>query len=96
VLVLAVSHHLLLGQRIPIEHMLSVIAAYARRVVFIEFMPLGLWNGRDAPPPVPDWYTPEWFRNAFAQQFELVHEERLDVNRLLFCGLVQSDDQHAM
>lgn len=88
VLALAVSHHLLLAQRIPVEHMLAVIGSYASRMVFVEFMPLGLWDGRKAP-PVPQWYTPEWFRRAFAAQFEWVHDERLETNRWLFCGRVR-------
>lgn len=94
VLVLAVTHHLLLTQRIPIEHMLRVIAGYARRMVFVEFMPLGLWDGHQAP-PVPGWYTAEWFRDAFARQFEWVHDERLEPNRWLFCGRVRPDESVA-
>jgi hypothetical protein len=85
VLALAVSHHLLLTQRIPVDHVFTLLQDYARRLVFIEFMPLGLWDGKTAP-PVPEWYTLAWFREAFGRHFELRHEERLEENRHLFCG----------
>lgn len=88
-LALAVSHHLLLSQAIPIDRMLSSIKTYANRIVFIEFMPLGLWNGTSGP-PVPPWYTLEWFRAEFVRKFRLLHEESLEQNRYLFCGEVSS------
>jgi hypothetical protein len=93
VLALAVTHHLLLTQRIPIERVLKIIAAYARRVVFVEFMPLGLWDGRTAP-PVPPWYTTEWFREAFAREFTIIQEERLEPNRHLFCGARRTSPEY--
>ncbi len=85
VLALAVTHHLLLSQGMPVERILQNIAGYARRVAFVEFMPLGLSDGRTAP-PVPDWYTLDWFREAFGREFKIVHEEVLAPNRILFCG----------
>ncbi len=65
VLALAVTHHLLLVQKIPVARILKTIGAYSRRLVFVEFMPLGLWDGRTAP-PVPAGYTIDWFRRNFA------------------------------
>lgn len=85
VLALAVSHHVLLTQRMPVERLLRSVAAYATSQVLVEFMPLGLWDGQKAP-PVPDWYTLEWFRAAFTKEFELWHEEPVEKNRHLFCG----------
>jgi hypothetical protein len=85
---LAVTHHLLLTQKIPIRPVLQTIAAHSRRLVFVEFMPLGLWDGRRAP-PIPDWYRLDWFREAFVREFDLVHEESLEENRILFCGTLR-------
>lgn len=90
VLALAVTHHLLLTHRLPIERVFGAIGCNARRFVLVEFMPLGLWDGRRGD-PVPPWYTLEWFRAAFVKQFELVLEERLEENRHLFCGEIRSD-----
>jgi hypothetical protein len=86
---LAVSHHVLLTQKVPVERMLRHLGAFATKSVFVEFMPLGLWNGQVAP-PVPDWYRLDWFREAFAREFTLWHEEPLEQNRHLFCGHVRN------
>jgi hypothetical protein len=82
---LAVTHHLLLTQQVPVARVLRSIAAFARDHVFIEFMPRGLWDGRRAP-PMPEWYTLDWFRAAFHREFEPWHEETVEENRHLFCG----------
>lgn len=88
VVALAVTHHLLLSQRMPVERVLKTIASYARRFVAVEFMPLGLWDGKQAP-PVPDWYSLDWFRAEFAREFEITHDEMLEPNRHLFCGRIR-------
>lgn len=88
VLCLAVSHHLLLTQRISVSRMLNSIALHSTRLVFVEFMPLGLWDGRNAP-PIPSWYNLDWFRTAFQAEFDLRHEEQLETNRYLFCGVLR-------
>lgn len=94
VLALAVTHHLLLTQQMPVERVLANIAGYARKIAFVEFMPLGLSDGRTAP-PVPAWYTLDWFREAFGQRFKILHEEMLEPNRHLFCGApFDADERH--
>lgn len=92
VVALAVTHHLLLTQRVPVERMLKTLASYAKRCVFVEFMPLGLWDGTKAP-PIPEWYNVDWFRAAFAREFILDHEESLEPNRYLFCGRVRAAEE---
>jgi len=90
VLALAVTHHLILTQKVPIKRMLRIIGSYASRMVFVEFMPLGLWDGKTAP-PIPAWYTLDWFRAEFSQEFDLRHEEQVETNRILFCGTVRQN-----
>jgi hypothetical protein len=58
---------------------------YSKRYVFIEFMPLGLWNGKSAP-PVPLWYNLDWHRNSFQNYFSIILEEKIEENRILFVG----------
>jgi hypothetical protein len=94
VIALAVTHHLLLTQGVPVEQVLRRIAAFAGRFVFVEFMPLGLWDGAKAP-PVPSWYNIEWFRAAFVREFDLWHEELLEPNRVLFCGRLRAPGRPA-
>lgn len=85
VVALAITHHLLLGQNLAIEHVLKIISAFSSRYVFIEFMPMGLYNGRFAP-PVPGWYSLVWFRNALQNEIQILLEEQLEDNRILFVG----------
>jgi len=85
VLVLAVTHHLILTQKISIDVIFQTISMYSKRYVFIEFMPLGLWDKKSAP-PVPSWYNISWFRNSFEKYFRLILEEKIEENRILLVG----------
>lgn len=85
VIALALLHHIVLGQRVRLDYALDKIGRYSRRFVFIEFMPLGLWDG-SRPPDVPAWYTSEWFEAAFSKRFRLLSKETLEPNRVLYFG----------
>jgi len=87
---LALTHHLLLTHGYELDHVFRSISAYARRYVFIEFMPRGLWP-TEATPQLPSWYTRDWFRQSFATHFEPVLEENLRENNVLFVGRVRPD-----
>lgn len=85
VLALAVTHHLILSHNFQIDLVFKTVAAYSKKYVFIEFMPLGLWDGKTAP-PVPPWYTIDWFRSSFEKYFNIILEEKVWENRVLFVG----------
>lgn len=85
VLALAITHHLILTQYISIKTIFQSIARFSNKYVLIEFMPLGLWNGKYAP-PVPEWYNEQWFEQHFNNHFELLQKEKLEANRILFVG----------
>jgi hypothetical protein len=85
VLALAVTHHLLLTGRMPIDTVFRSISSFSRKYVLVEFMPLGLHDGVSAP-PLPAWYNVDWFRNNFRAEFDLLREEVLEENRILFVG----------
>jgi hypothetical protein len=85
VLALAVTHHLILTRRISIDEIFKTILMYSKRYVFIEFMPMGLWDGKKTP-PIPSWYTIEWFRDSFENFFNIILEEKIEDNRILFVG----------
>jgi hypothetical protein len=87
VIALALTHHLILTQNFRLGHILDVIGKFAKLYVFIEFMPLGLHNGKTAP-PIPDWYNETWFEAEFTQRFELVDKKHLEENRVLFIGKI--------
>lgn len=85
VMALAVVHHLVLTQNIPIDQVFKTLSAYSKRYIFIEYMPLGLYNGKNIP-SVPTWYTQDWFRQAFEKYFKVLLVEKLEENRILFVG----------
>ena len=82
---LAVTHHAILTQSFNVDLVLRRIGDYSNRFVLVEFMPLGLWNGSQAP-QIPDWYNVEWFREKFKEQFTLLKEEQTEPNRIFFLG----------
>jgi hypothetical protein len=88
VVAFALTHHLLLAQNIQIDYILRTIGDHSRKLVGVEFMPMGLWDGLSGnpPPPVPEWYTREWFRANFTHHFFLLHEEHVEDNRIIFWG----------
>ncbi len=93
VIMLAVSHHLVLTQQIPIDFILQRLAKFTSKYVMIEFMPLGLYDP-DHPhysitPPV--WYNEEWFTQAFEKHFELVKRIQTEVNRIAFIGKIKTN-----
>ena len=88
VIALALTHHLILSQGYDLDEILRSISGYAKKYVFIEFMPLGLWIAGQKP-NVPAWYTSDWFRRSFANFFDLVLEEKLRENNILFVGKVR-------
>lgn len=85
VLALAVTHHLLLTGKMSIDSVFRILSTYTKRYLLVEFMPLGLYGGTTAP-PVPEWYTADWFRENFKEHYELILEEKLEINRILFVG----------
>jgi len=91
VIALAVTHHLILSQKYSIDSVLGALAGFSHAHVLVEFMPLGLHNGIGAP-PIPDWYTLEWFEAALNRTFEVVHKEALEENRVLYVARLHDAD----
>lgn len=87
VVALAVTHHLLLTQSIPIEYILKTMSKLTNKYIIIEFMPLGLYSGNiHNIQPVPSFYTLKWFRENFVQYFDLILDKELEINRHVFVG----------
>lgn len=84
---LAITHHLILTQKIPVETIFKQFNKLSEGYVITEFMPLGLYSPaskRNQDPPV--WYTEEWFKRAFENEYHLLYHEKLEDNRILFVG----------
>jgi len=96
VIALALTHHLLLSQNFRIDFVLERMSRYTKKYILIEFMPLGLWDGKSAP-PVPEWYTIDWFRDSLKLYFDIILEEQLEENRTLFFGkLLTNPDSNSI
>ncbi len=91
VIALAVTHHLSLTQGFTFDEIFNEIRKFSLHTVLIEFMPLGLYNGK-AVPNVPGWYSEEKFRISFERFFNLEQFEQLEENRILFYGTVAKND----
>jgi hypothetical protein len=83
---LALTHHLLLTQSMSISAVLERIGGFSKKYVLVEFMPCGLMGPDGTAPEIPSWYSTKWFRENFSAHFELIHEESLEKNRILFIG----------
>ena len=85
VLALALTHHLILSQNIALSALFNTLNDLTHQYILVEFMPLGLWNGYNAP-ALPDWYNLNWFRAHFEKHFTLISENQIETNRILFIG----------
>lgn len=61
VIALAVTHHLILTQKVKLDTIVELLYSYGKRYVIVEFMPLGLWSEGAINVEVPDWYNLDWF-----------------------------------
>ena len=86
VIALAMTHHLLLSQHMSAENMFDIFCRFTNRFIFVEFMPLGLWDGVHEPPPVPQWYTEEFFVKVMEKKFKILSRSQIGLNRILFVG----------
>lgn len=82
VIALALTHHLILSQHIAIDSFFDKIYRLTQRYFIVEFMPLGLWDGYQAP-PVPTWYTEDWFIEHLKRKFKILYKEEILTNRVL-------------
>lgn len=85
VIALAVTHHLILTQNYNLSAIFNNLKSCTNRYILIEFMPLGLWDGKMAP-PLPAWYTQEWFESELQKYFNVLKVENLAPNRVLYVG----------
>ena len=83
VFALALTHHLLLSQGLKIEVVVKRILDFTTKYAFIEFMPLGLWDGNSAP-PIPDWYSKINFETVLSRFARIKSVRQTEANRVLY------------
>ena len=87
VLALAVIHHLLVVDQIPLAFIVEMLSRCSRRFLLVEWVPpedprfRELVRGRDG---LFAHLTPEYARAVFAQRFDLLQQERLKSGRWLW------------
>lgn len=92
VIALAVTHHLTLTQGYSLDGVFSKISKYTKKHLLIEFMPLGLWDGKYSP-PIPEWYNEKWFISSMENNFHIVKRIQLEENRILFVGQLKKQSE---
>lgn len=92
VIALAVTHHLILTQKIPLDYIFERLKVFSNKYVIVEFMPEGLWSPESKNlQPVPEWYNARWFEQIFRQHFNLLHSQEVARNRIVFMGSKSTD-----
>ena len=92
VIALAVTHHLILTQDIPIDYIFNTLKNLSHKYVIVEFMPIGLYAGEvEYVPQLPKYYNVIWFKEKFENYFDLFHDEQLEINRHIFIGTIKAD-----
>lgn len=84
---MALTHHLLLGQKYDIKDILKHLSEITNQYLFIEFMPKGLWSETSNNIDIPHWYTIEWFQKELNNFFKIQYIEEVSNNRILIFGL---------
>ena len=85
VIALALTHHLILTQKVRLSSLLQILTEYTNKYILIEFMPLGLWDGKKKT-EVPEWYTLEWFTKEMAEYFKIIKTLQTEQNRIAILG----------
>ena len=75
---------------VDINHIFKTLSSLTNKYVIVEFMPLGLYSGSlENIPPVPNYYTLDWFKNNFSKYFDYILDEEVEINRHLFIGILK-------
>ncbi len=88
VIMLALSHHLILAQKVRLQSLFKILTEFTNKYILIEFMPLGLWDGKNAI-EVPEWYTFEWFKEEMSVWFEIIQTVQMERNRIALLGILK-------
>ncbi len=81
---LAVTHHLILVQKVRMEVLVDYFAEYTNRYFVTEFMPLGLYDGSIESQQIslPEWYTLDWFLGELSRRFNVLKVEEISKHRI--------------
>lgn len=90
---LAITHHLILTQNIPIDYIFKTMKNLTNKYIIVEFMPIGLYAGDlNKIPELPNFYNLSWFKSNFINYFDLILDEELEMNRHVFVGKLKKEN----
>jgi 2-polyprenyl-3-methyl-5-hydroxy-6-metoxy-1,4-benzoquinol methylase len=87
VMALAVIHHMLAADQVPLPFVEEALSRYSRRYLLLEWVPVAdegfrhLSRGRDA---LFSHLTPEYARSVFTRRYHFLAEQQLSSGRLLW------------
>ena len=85
VFALALTHHLYLTQGFSWNAIIESITKYTKRYLFIEFMPMGLYDGiRRQSENLPDDYSEEEFNKNIILDYKVIKRIAVSENRVLY------------
>ena len=96
VIAFSLAHRLLLNEYTTIDAFLGAIKRCASKYAFIDFYPFGpflpiAFIDEINQPSLPLWYSLDWFREHLSVHFNIISEEKLDLNRILFvCEVIDA------
>lgn len=86
VFALAVTHHLILTQKVKLSCIVDLLKKYTKKFIVVEFMPLGIWENDENCQPIPEWYNLEWFLKGLSNEFVVIETYQLSRNRIAVVG----------
>ncbi|PZD75072.1 hypothetical protein C1752_00212 [Acaryochloris thomasi RCC1774] len=86
VVALDLTNHLLIFEKYSIDWVFNMLSRYSKRYALIEFVPFDFCLEKGKPSPLSSQYTSDWFRDAFSKYFRIILEEKLENDRIIFCG----------
>ena len=90
VFALALTHHLILSQKINLDYLICTLVSYSKKYLIVEFMPKGLYDG-SADVSVPVYYTLEWFEQVLKKYVEIIEFKEIADNRVLFLTRIKEE-----
>ncbi len=93
VFALALTHHLYLSQGFSWKAIVDAITSYTKKYIFIEFMPLGLFDGtKSSSNDLPVDYSEKAFKKNLTTTCSIIKKVVVSDNRTLFVAVLKEKE----
>lgn len=86
---LDVTHHLIFAKLIPIKDILNTLSKFTSKYIIVQFIPYGYAADINNIPEKFRQFNVEWFKSNFLQYFDLILDEKVELNTHLFVGKIK-------